>query len=169
MLTLPTDRPSRIFLATGALYLVVVLLVVVFGALQFSRLYTDIPPRPGMGLDEDSLIQTFERQYQAQYDDYRQFLHPSFGVLALYLGIWTAALGVWKRKYWLGLAALVAGDVITVFGLTLLPWMYFPLDQYAIAALWIMGGTIPLAICWLLATLAARAMLRRGVTSTTRG
>jgi len=152
------DPRRRVFLAMGALYVAALCIVVIFGAVTFQRLYTDTPPRPISLEHEDVLIRTFDAQYRERYEDYKRFLGPSGGALAIYLGIWAAAFGVWRRKHWLGLAALAAGGVTTVLALSVLPWVYFPLDQYAVPAVWIFGNVMPIAIAWLLVTILGRTL-----------
>ena len=56
-----------------------------------------------------------------------------------------------------GEARLAAGGAVTAVALALMPSMWFPLDRYPIAALWIMGGGPLVAVAmWVLVTLIGR-------------
>jgi hypothetical protein len=155
-----TDPRTRIFLTTGALYLVTLLLVVAPGAVMFRDLYSK-PQRLIHVGDEDTLIKAYDIHYRAAYDSYRRFIRPAGAGLAIYLAIWTATFGVWRKKHWQGIVALAAGSAATVLAFSLLPSMYFPLDQYPVSALWVMGNVFPLGIAWILATLFGRALTYR--------
>jgi len=124
-------------------YLSVLLPIVVYAAVRFAALY---PP--------NSLAHEPELSQQ-----YKGFLGTAGSGLAVCLGLWAAGFGVWRRSLRQGIAALVAGAVITIGGLSILPWVRFPEDQYAAAAVWVMGDSIPLVLSFGVATLAARMAL----------
>jgi len=136
--------PDRIIFRTGALYLLVLLAVVAYAAIAFRAFYADMPA-------------AVEAQMNTGY---RQFLSLAGIGLALYLGIWSATLGVWKRSYWMGLAALIAGTAVTLLALSALPWIQYAHDQYAVPAGWLISHGLLIVVCWIIVTLLGRLLLR---------
>lgn len=142
----------RPILAGGAVYLVALAAVVAYTALSFRGFYTAPVP-------------SGENDVLAMYRDYRLFLHPVGLALAVYLGVWAAAVG-WSRGHvFAGLGALAGGALVTILALTPLPWIRFPNDQYSVGAAWFFGNAVPLAVTWMLATLLARPILGRPQTA----
>ena len=140
---------TRLAIGTCSIYVIILLVVIGYGSIAFHDLYA---------------LKT-ETQ---QHGTYHQFLRLSGFGLAFYLGIWTAAFGVWRRSYWQGLVALVFGAIMTILALSALPWMYFPSDQYPPSALWVFGAGLPTIITWILVTILARIFTqRRGATNAT--
>lgn len=95
------DRP---LIAGGAVYLVALAAVVAHTALSFRGFYS-APVPPG----EDEVLRMFQ--------EYRQFLHPLGLALAVYLGVWAAAVGWWRGRVFAGLAALAGGALVTILAL----------------------------------------------------
>ena len=158
------DSRGRVFVTTACLYLIALIGVVGFGASSFASLYREAMTIEAERLlavaNEDYLIETFDRRHRADYEEYGRFLRGAGAPLALYLGIWAGAFGVWLRKSWLGAAALAAGGALTVAALSTLPWLYFALDQYAVSYLWIMNSAVPIAVAFVLVTILARTLVR---------
>lgn len=137
------DRP---LIAGGAVYLVALAAVVANTALSFRGFYS-APVPPG----EDQVLR--------MYQEYRQFLHLVGLALAVYLGVWAAAVGWWRGRVMAGLAALAGGALVTILALAPLPWIRFPNDQYAVGAAWLFDNVVPLTLSWVLATPLARLIL----------
>jgi hypothetical protein len=77
--------------------------------------------------------------------------------LAILLGLTAAIFGRSQRSILHGAGLLVAGLAITIAVLSLLPTIWFPLDRYPVAALWVIGGGVPLAAgTWLVLALVMR-------------
>jgi hypothetical protein len=121
-------------------YLSVLLPVVAYAAVRFAALY---PP--------NSLASHPELSQQ-----YKGFVGIAGVGLAVCLGLWAAGFGVWRRSVGQGIFALAVGAVATIGALSAVPWVRFPEDQYPVAALWVMGDSIPLAVAFGVATVAAR-------------
>jgi uncharacterized membrane protein YkgB len=65
--------------------------------------------------------------------------------LAILLGVTSALFGLWQKSVLHGAGALMAGTALTIVAFELLPVVWFPLDQYPVGALWLMGGGVLLA------------------------
>lgn len=76
---------------------------------------------------------------------YRLTLLTVSVVLALSLGLWSAAFGTLRGSWKQGLAALVAGGLFTGAAFSLAPWILYPNDQYSPAFTWVVVGA-PLAL-----------------------
>lgn len=153
---------GKITISTGVLYLLLVVTIVVYGSLAFSTFYTppafNARPTGENLLKEDSYLKAYEEASKGEWGQYTWFLQISGFGLALYLGVWTAVLGLRTRHLWLGGAALLAGAFVTVLSLSVLPWVYFPFDQYAVGATWIMGKFPLAAASWLAVTILGRVL-----------
>ncbi|MGI8785337.1 MAG: hypothetical protein ACR2L2_17000 [Acidobacteriota bacterium] len=113
------------------------------------------------GLGEDAVLELWAQRYDGPYEQYGRFLRIIGTGLALGLGAWAAALGLWRRSLWQGLGALAAGGAVTVAALSILPWVYFPFDQYPASALWVMGRAPVIAVTWIAATVVGQILIRR--------
>ncbi len=141
------DTRGRIVLGAGALYLILLLAIVAYTAIEFRDLYT-VPKytnRPAV----------LERS-----GEYKQFLRVPGLALALCLGTWGAALGWWRSSYWQGLAASAAAAAVTAIALTFLPFVFFPFDQYPASFEWVRGSVVPAVLIWILVTALARMLFR---------
>lgn len=78
-------------------------------------------------------------------EGYHNFVRFSGICLALYLAIWLAAFLLWRKSYWSVLPFVLSGVVLTFIALSFLPWVYFPYDQYAVPALWLMAA-VPMIV-----------------------
>jgi len=144
-MNLKTQSIGRLVYGAGTFYLIGLLAVVAYAAVTFRSFYQVMPP-------------TLESQLN---DGYRQFLGSSGLVLALFLGIGSAAFGIWKASYWQGLIVLAIGTITTLLALSVLPWVQFPFDQYAASAGWLMGNFIPVIMSWLLVTFFGRLVIQK--------
>ncbi len=127
----------------GLGYLVVLTVIVGGGAVWFRDLYSAQAPQVGT---EFAPV-------------YRLFLGVAGGFLAVYLGTLSGALGTISGTWWYGLIGLLAGLAVTLAGLSLLPWVRFPHDQYAAAAVWVFAWFPVCMGLWLIITVAG--LLRR--------
>ncbi|MCH7760983.1 hypothetical protein IIA15_06225 [candidate division TA06 bacterium] len=50
---------------------------------------------------------------------------------------------------------------MTILALDVLPWIYFPNDQYAVPALWVMGTGISTLITWSVVTVFGKIWVQR--------
>jgi hypothetical protein len=127
-------------------YLSLLAPVVAFAAIRFDALYSP-----------DSVATHPELSQQ-----YRVFVGLSGMALAIALGVMAAAFGVLRASVVGGLLALVLGVATTVTALSVVPWVRFPEDQYAVAAVWLMGGLPALLVAFSAASLAFRLIARAG-------
>jgi hypothetical protein len=153
------QRIRRVIWGLGVFYLVVLLGTVSTTALKFRDYYT--APVLDRAQGEDAVLQSWELNYEQRYTAYRQFVKVIGLILALYLPIWAAALGVWEKSIWKGLIALAVGGVATVLALSALPLVYFPFDQYPVSALWVIGGLPWIALTWAVVTICGRILRQR--------
>ncbi|MFH1071205.1 MAG: helix-turn-helix transcriptional regulator [Candidatus Glassbacteria bacterium] len=154
------ETAGRKVLLAGAVYLCILFGFCVYTGFAWSELYQNRPPsRTLTSMSEDELIEVFDAKYRQSYEDYHSFFRPFLLGLGLYLGIWSAVFGLWRRHWLWGLGALAAGGILTVVPLSLLPRMYFPLDQYPLAALWVIGNAFTIGASWLLVTVIGRLLL----------
>jgi hypothetical protein len=149
----------RIVVAVGLLYVGSLALANGYGAIMFGEFYD--PPAfsrfGAAGADEDTLVAAYERALTGEYGRYRTFVVGTGFGLAILLGIGSAIFGRWQRSLLHGAGAFALGSALTIVSLSLLPTVWFPLDRYSVAALWVMGGGLPLAAgAWLLATAVGR-------------
>ena len=151
---------GRGVILTGVAYFCLLAGFCLYTGFAWSELYQNRPPAKTMvSLSEDEVIAVFDAKYRRIYEDYHSFFRPFLLSLALYLGIWSAVFGLWRGHWLWGLGALAAGGLLSVVALSLLPWMYFPLDQYPLAALWVMGNAVTIGASWLLVTVIGRLLL----------
>ncbi len=144
-MNLKTQSIGRLVYGAGTFYLIGLLAVVAYAAVTFRAFYQAMPPALEAELN----------------GGYRQFLASSGLVLALFLGIWSAAFGIWKTSAWQGLIVLAIGTAATMLSLAVLPWIQFPFDQYAVPAGWLIGNFIPMVISWGLITFGRRLATRQ--------
>ncbi len=135
-----TKTSNRLLVRTGFGY--VVILVALVAAARLGLL-------PGSG-------EVLEGGHRLVAQPYRLAMGVGLVFLALYLGAWAALLGVARRSWPRGLAALVAGGVATGLSLSLAPWFLYPNDQYPVTFMWLLGGAPVGLITWIAVTLAWR-------------
>jgi hypothetical protein len=150
----------KLTVSNGILFVVALTAMVVYGAVTYREFYE--PPsfvgRFGApAAHEDALIAGYEQALTGAYGRYRTFAGISAIVFTIWLGISSALFGLWQRSLLHGAGALVAGCALMVAALSLLPSIWFPLDGYPPAALWVMGGAPVLAFgVWLIASFIGR-------------
>ena len=134
-----------------------------FGAAQYGEFHS----APGFnqqgspGATEDVLLASYDAALAGEFGHYRAFAFGSGVALSLLLGVASALFGLWQRSLLLGAAAFAGGAAATAATLSLMPIVWFPLDSYPVAALWVMGGGLPVAAgIWLAVTLIGRWTLR---------
>lgn len=147
------DGLFRLWAGATMLYVTAVVCIVGYGALEFREFYQ--PPSFSVfgapDAHENALIAAHEQALGGEFGRYRVFARVAGFSLALLLGATSALFGLWQRSLLHSTGALLAGSAFTVVAFELLPTVWFPLDRYAVGALWVMGGGVPLAACtWLL-------------------
>jgi hypothetical protein len=141
-LKMKTQKLIRYFgfeIRTGGLYLMVLFGVVLAGLSRYHYLYSEAPSQAG----------------------YRMFVQVTGLFLAVLLSFWAAIAGIRRRNVMIGILVLGLGGVLTMGGLSLLPWIRLPEDQYAVAALWGMAYGIPTLVLWLIVSLAGWPVANR--------
>jgi hypothetical protein len=147
--------------ATGLclLYVCVLVSAVAYGAWAYREFYP-APPFSVFGApeaSEDALVASYEQALLGAFGGYRVFASVVGFSLAALLGLTAAVFGVAQKSILHGAGLLVAGVTITIPALSLLPTVWFPLDRYPVAALWLIGGGVPLAAgTWLVLALLTR-------------
>ena len=150
---------GRLALGVGALYMLYVFAFVGYGASQFSQFYEapawNARPTAENFAPEDDRLSAYEQAMNGAYGRYPAFLESWGIVVAPWLGVAAALFGLWQRSLWHGLAALVVVAVATSAIFHLLPWRYFPLDQYPVGFLWLFQFPIA-AASWFAVTAVGR-------------
>ena len=155
----PATAGRRVALA-GIVYLCILAGFCLYTSFAWNELYRNGPVMKTLtSMGEDEAIAVFDAKYRQSYENYHSFFRPFLLALALYLGIWSAVFGLWRGHWLWGLGALAAGGFLSVLALSLLPTMYFPLDRYPLAALWVIGNAFTIGASWLLVTVIGRLLL----------
>jgi hypothetical protein len=133
--------------------------IVGYGAFRFGEFYQ--PPSFSVfgapSAHEDVLIAAYEQALTGEFGRYRMFTLAAGFTLAALLGATSALFGLWQKSLLHGAGALIGGIAVTIATFELLPTVWFPLDRYPVAALWVMGGGVPLSVCtWLLVMVLGR-------------
>ncbi len=149
----------RLLTGFGVFYLILLLAAVAATSFKYRDYY--MPPALDRDSGENEVLRIWNNSYEARYKDYRQFVGIVSAGLGLYLTLWGVAVGVWESNLFKGLIALVAGSFVTILALSVLPWIYFPFDQYPVAALWVIGVSPWIALGWLVLTVTGRIVRRR--------
>ncbi len=71
------------------------------------------------------------------------------------LGVLSAALGTLRSNWVAGLAALVAGGLLTGVALEFTPYVMYPDDQYSVAFMWVLTGAPMGLIAWVAFTIGS--------------
>ncbi len=132
-----TTRLGRLAAVAAALHLALLVAVPAWGHVAYGDIYRQVDRRA----DSD------------QKENYHRFLHLAGAALAVTLAAAAAALGVWRGRALIGLLALLGGITLVLAALSVLPWIYFPEDQYAAPAIWMFGNGLPAVAGWGVLTL----------------
>ena len=116
------------------IYMAILILVIVIGALLFSGQYS----RPPV----EELPNT----------SYKLFLLIAAWMLIPLLAIWGTMVGFWKKSLPWAIGSLAFGGFITALGFAVLPWIYYPNDQYPGEFFWVMNASIPVLVIWAILT-----------------
>jgi len=141
------SKQGLLIIGSGIFYILFLFAMVALTANLFHQFYNVMPSAKEFELNAP----------------YRQFLAVLGISLAVYVGVWSAFFGVWRKKIWQGLVALFTGIAITISALELLPWIQFPYDQYPASAGWLMGNIFIIAITWLIITTIGKIFAKRGM------
>jgi hypothetical protein len=143
------------------IYALCVLAFVGYGAIRYQEYYT----RPFVEWNGDRRATTIvsedaiQRQWDAVYPRYKRYVRYGQvgGVsITILLGITAAFVARWQKSIGHGLGALGAGWITTATLLHVLPFVYFPFDQYPLGFLWM--WQLPLAVaCFLVALFVFRS------------
>ena len=127
----------------GALYVCTLAVVLGYSAVRFDEFYQR-PAFSNVGaaepMSEDAAVAAYEQALTGEFGRYRAFAGVSMTAATVLLGLGAGLFGLSQRSLLLGAIALAGGAVVTVLALSALPYMWFPLDRYPVAALWVMGG-----------------------------
>jgi cytochrome b561 len=149
----------RVVVAAGILYVCTLVLVMGYGAIRFGEFY-ERPAFSGVGatepVDEDKLIAAYERALSGEFGRYKTFAIGAGLVLAVLLGVASALFGLWQRSLLKSAGAFVAGAVLTIAAVSLLPTIWFPLDRYPVGFVWLLRCFPIAAGAWLLVTVIGR-------------
>ena len=153
------ESMARLVLIASVLYVGVAVTAVGYSGVRYGEFYR----APAFSHDafpdahEDTLLTAYDTALGGEFGQYRAFAIGSAVTLSVMIGIATALFGLWQHSLVRGAGALAAGGAVTVVVLSLMPSMWFPLDRYPIAALWVMGGgPLVAGAIWVLVTVVGR-------------
>ena len=128
-------------------YAICVLAFVAYGAIGFSEYYTrpswSVDPRAGISVNEDAVLHDWNA-VAPQYNRYIRYWQGGGMAITILLGVTAAFFARWQKSIGHGLGALGAGWLATAAALHVMPFVYFPFDQYPVGFLWMFE--LPLAI-----------------------
>lgn len=128
---------ARLLRLTGLLYVAAVAAVVVGGNALMAGLTARLPEGAGTeGLI--SVLPIFD-----------QFLSLITALLALYLGIWSAQVGLYTRRLLLGFGLLAGGVAATALAFMLLPTYKIPALGHTAPSVWLFGNGFIYVGAWL--------------------
>jgi hypothetical protein len=142
-----------------AIYASCVLAFVACGAIGFSEYYTrpswSVDPRMAIGVHEDAVLQEWN-VVAPYYSRYIRYWQTGGVAITMLLGVTAAFFARWQNSIGHGLGALGAGWLATAAALHLMPYVYFPFDQYPVGFLWMFE--LPLAVvCFAVALFVLRS------------
>ncbi|HEY8345687.1 MAG TPA: hypothetical protein VIL07_00210 [Symbiobacteriaceae bacterium] len=85
---------------------------------------------------------------------YDQFVDVATLLLAIYLGIWTAAVGLYTGKFLLGFGLLGAGVAGTAVALSFMAPAQLPGISYPATAIWLFGNVFIYFGAWMVTSVA---------------
>ncbi len=149
----------RVVIAAGILYVCTLALVMGYGAFRFGEFY-ERPAFSGFHaaepVDEDKLIAAYEQALTGEFGRYKTFAVGAGLVLAVMMGAASALFGLWQKSLLKSAGAFVAGSVLTIAAVSLLPTIWFPLDRYPVGFVWLLRCFPIAAATWLLVTVIGR-------------
>ena len=129
------------------IYALCVVAFVAYGAIGFSEYYRrpswSVDPRAGTAVIEDKALSEWN-VVAPHYSRYIRYWQTGGVAITILLGITAAFVARWQRSVGHGLGALAAGWLATAAALHLMPFVYFPFDQYPVGFLWMFE--LPLAV-----------------------
>ncbi|HSB17743.1 MAG TPA: hypothetical protein VLE22_25065 [Bryobacteraceae bacterium] len=149
----------RVVIAAGILYVCTLALVTGYGAIRFGEFY-ERPAFSGFRaaepVNEDKLTAAYEQALTGDFGRYKTFAVGAGLVLAVLLGVASALFGLWQKSLLRSAGAFVAGSVLTIVAVSLLPTIWFPLDRYPVGFVWMLRCFPVAAGAWLLVTVIGR-------------
>jgi len=122
---------------TGLLYVAAVAAVVVGGNVLIDFLRASLPE----GAGAEALLEVLPA--------FDQFLSLITALLALYLGIWSAEVGLYTRRLLLGFGLLAGGVAATALAFMLLPMYKIPALGHTASSVWLFGNGFIYVGAWL--------------------
>jgi hypothetical protein len=154
----PAGRSARRLVM---IYMSCVLAFVAYGAIRYQEYYArpfvewNGDRRAVTTVSEDQIL----RQWDAvapRYSRYVRYWQVGGVAITILLGVTAAFVARWQKSIGHGLVALGAGWVATAAALHLMPFVYFPFDQYPVGFLWMFQ--LPIAVvCFLVALFVFRS------------
>ena len=141
----------RITLWLGLVFLALLIGTYAYGNLNYGYL-SEIHPNQSLTNPPGAL---------KWFSAYRQFMEYSITVLALFLGVWTAILGVIRRSFLLGVGSLVFGVVVTAIIYGLLPHLHFLGYDFTAWGYWLAFGFYAYFGSWVVITLLGYILSRK--------
>lgn len=134
--------PMRLLRLTGWLYVAAVAAVVAGGNGLMASLRAQLPEDAGAG----GLITVLPA--------FDQFLSLITALLALYLGIWSAEVGLCTGRLLLGFGLLAGGVAATALAFMLLPTFRIPALGHTASSVWVFGNGFIYVGAWLATSVA---------------
>jgi hypothetical protein len=148
----------------GALYACTLVGALGYSAARFGEFYE----RPGFSnagaaepVQEDAAIAAYEQALEGSFGQYRSFTRLSMIAVTALLGIGAGLFGLSQKSLLHGAIAFMGGAVVAVVVLSWLPTIWFPLDRYPVAALWVFGGFPLMALALAAAVIAVGRLAPR--------
>jgi hypothetical protein len=142
---------DRVVVGTGIALLAVIAGAAAYLGITYSSLYDG---REVAGVVRENLSES-----------YRGALSIVGSALAVIIPFWAAFTGRRLQSVRAGLVALAAGMGAMVVALSLVPWVYFPSDQYAASWLWLIDYGLIVLLIWTGATVLVQRAPRKLVSS----
>jgi hypothetical protein len=148
----------------GALYACALVGALGYSAVRFGEFY-ERPAFSNAGaeqpVEEDAAVAAYEQALGGEFGRYRSFARLSMITVTALLGIGAGLFGLSQKSVVHGAVAFLGGAVVAVIVLSRLPTIWFPLDRYPVAALWVFGGFPLMALALAAAVMAAGRLATR--------
>jgi hypothetical protein len=142
----------------GLMYVCALTATTAYGGFRYREFYEtpsfNVQAIPS-GASESVWITRYVTALDRELGAYRRYVRRAGLALAVWLGITAALFGRWQRSIAVGIAALVAGIVLTVAAFETMPSIWFPFDRYAVGFTWMLGAVPVAALAWTVVTLAS--------------